>query len=118
MQFSFDMQSVDIKETLLIGRGFRWNTRTKYQAKIEGVHSAVVPVDDVEDEKKKCKVKKSRSDCVNLIQWFPEMCYVEKIFPSVLTFKCSVFLFGFSVLSQLFLHHTCLYKKNWCIDEM
>ena len=44
--FSSDTQSVDIKETLLIRRGFRWNTRTKYQAKIEGVHGAVVPPED------------------------------------------------------------------------
>ncbi len=46
MQFSFDTRSVDIKETLLIRRGFRWNTRTKYQAKSEGVRGAVVPVED------------------------------------------------------------------------
>lgn len=44
--FSSDTQSADIKETLLIRRGFGWNTRTKYQAKIEGVHGAVVPAED------------------------------------------------------------------------
>lgn len=51
MQFSFDTQSVDIKETLLIRGGFRWNTRTKYQARTGGVHGAVVPVEDKKRDK-------------------------------------------------------------------
>lgn len=36
MQFSFDIQSADIKEILLIRRSFTRKTRTKYQAKMEG----------------------------------------------------------------------------------
>lgn len=51
MQFSFVTQSVNIKRTVLIKIGFRRNTRTKYQGKTEGVHGAVVPVEDIKKDK-------------------------------------------------------------------
>lgn len=51
MQFSFVTQSVNIKRTVLIKIGFWRNTRTKYQGKTEGVHGAVVPVEDIKKHK-------------------------------------------------------------------
>lgn len=89
------------KRHCLIRKGFRLNTRTKYQAKFEGVRGTVVSVEGIQ---KKTKVKKPRSG-VNLIQWFPGMCYVEKRNVPLFSrsdFKCSVF-----VLWIFCFYHTC-----------
>lgn len=55
--FSLTPSLLISKGHCLSERGFRWNPRTKYQTKIEGVHRAVVPVEDKKRQLKKRSVK-------------------------------------------------------------
>jgi len=89
MQFSFDTQSVDIKEALLIRRGFRWNSRTKYQAKLEVECGAVVPAEGKRKETNQEVMCKSDP----VVSWDMLLRWRKKN-PFVLCdFKCSVFVF-------------------------
>lgn len=55
----------------VIKRGFRWNTRTKYQWKIEGAHGAVVPVEDLKKgpKYKMKKIEKWSGKSYPVVSW-------------------------------------------------
>lgn len=102
MQFSFDIQSVDIKGTMLIRRSFqeekqRLNIKQRWK----------------ESWSHRSKKKRQMWCDVILIQWFSGMCCVKKslCFPILNVSKCFVLFY------HIFLYHTCLYKENWCIDK-
>lgn len=96
----------------------------KIKHRMEGVHGAVVPVEGNEKKRQKCKkdsknreVMWCKSDPV--VSW-DVLCWKKfPLFLVILNVLC--LFFGFSVLSYLFLDHTCMYKENlvfWWNEEM